>query len=168
MHRINLGPNRQNFMSRSSATAHAGGVNPAGANSSTNTSGTQTTSSSNAANNSGTQTTNTATNSSGTQTGPRTSAFIMPGLPGALPGLGQGIPGLGAGIPGLGAGIPRIPGAPVPMDPFLQCSSRHFLQYRERNSQNQPQPGSTANNQVCVARITMLFSCTLNAYDRRH
>ena len=84
------------------------------------------------ANTSGTQTSN-ATNTSGTQTGPRPANVNVRNLPaGSIPG---GIPGLQQmlGMPGG-----QQPGGPRPVDPYLQCSSRHFLRHRVRHMANQP------------------------------
>ncbi|KAK3087730.1 hypothetical protein FSP39_009769, partial [Pinctada imbricata] len=71
-----------------------------------------------------TQTSATTTNTSGTQTRPRASAFVMPG---ATPGMPP--------IPGLSRGG---------VDPYLPCSSRHFLRFHA--AQNNPQEGEEGFN----------------------
>lgn len=92
-----------------------------------------------------------STNSSGTQTGaqntsetqtqtpgrPRTTAFVLPGMPG---GGFPGMPGIGgmSGIPGF-----PIPGFPPPIDPYLPCSSRYFFRQQTRlNEQQQFRPSA--------------------------
>ena len=92
-----------------------------------------------------------STNSSGTQTGaqntsetqtqtpgrPRTTAFVLPGMPG---GGFPGMPGIGgmSGIPGF-----PIPGFPPPIDPYLPCSSRYFFRQQARlNEQQQFRPSA--------------------------
>lgn len=75
-----------------------------------------------------TQTASTVSNSSGTQTRPRAAAFMMPGLPGGIhPGL-HGMSGM-PGMPGMG-GVRGV-------DPYLPCSSRHFLRQQVRNATSQ-------------------------------
>ncbi|XP_022320209.2 large proline-rich protein BAG6-like isoform X3 [Crassostrea virginica] len=89
--------------------------------SATNSSSTQT--SQGPTNSSETQTAATVTNTSGTQTRPRAAAFVMPGLPAGLP---PGIPGM-PGMGGMRGGV----------DPYLPCSSRHFLRQQVRNAASQ-------------------------------
>lgn len=98
-----------------------------------------------------------STNTSGTQTGaantsetqtqtpgrPRTTAFVMPGIPGG------GFPGIG-GISGM-PGFP-MPGFPPPIDPHLPCSSRYFFRQQARLNEQQPprsgaQPSQARNGQ---------------------
>ncbi|XP_069120760.1 large proline-rich protein BAG6-like isoform X1 [Argopecten irradians] len=121
---ISLDPNglrvrRRSFPSSSANTAQTGSQTTS---QSSNTSGTQTSSAANGASNtSGTQTSNAPTNSSGTQTGvraPHAAAFVVPGMPGMM----QRIPTAG----------------PASVDPFLPCSSRHFLRHQARNNNNTP------------------------------
>ncbi|XP_062589985.1 large proline-rich protein BAG6-like isoform X2 [Saccostrea cucullata] len=77
-------------------------------------------------NSSETQTAASVTNTSGTQTRPRAAAFVVPGLPGGLPPGLPGIPGIG-GMGGMRGGV----------DPYLPCSSRHFLRQQVRNAAGQ-------------------------------
>lgn len=72
-----------------------------------------------------TQTAATVSNTSGTQTRPRAAAFMMPGLPGGIP---PGLHGM-SGMPGMG-GMRGV-------DPYLPCSSRHFLRQQVRNAASQ-------------------------------
>ncbi|XP_033731257.1 large proline-rich protein BAG6-like isoform X2 [Pecten maximus] len=122
---LGLDPNslrlrRRSFPSSSATTAQTGSQTTS---QSSNSSGTQTSSAtSGPSNTSGTQTSNAPTNTSGTQTGmraPHTAAFVVPGMPGMM----QRIPTAG----------------PASVDPFLPCSSRHFLRHQARNNNNTPE-----------------------------
>ncbi|KAJ8301003.1 hypothetical protein KUTeg_022522 [Tegillarca granosa] len=98
---------------------------------------TQTTTDQSQQNNSGTQTSTAPTSTSGTQTPgsqPRTAAFVMPGIPLSMPNI-PGMSGIG-GIGGMGQ---------RPVDPYLSCSSRHFVTMQATNLHNQQQQHQQPN-----------------------